>query len=559
MKSYITILTTSLIFVFSACTDSFLDIQNKNSVDVNTFFETETDLLTAVNAAYTPLAQNGMFGLEYFRRQNALDPFIWFKEPNTGWDVMNFSPVDFNRTNYISTWSDLYIGLFRTSDILLRMQKLKTVVADTKFKEYEAQLKALRAMYYFYLVTWFDKAIYYDENSIPQDYNTGLKNGTPEQFWSKIEEDLDYAKQYLPVNWDAANTGRITSGAAYALLGKALLYKHYHYYLRFEKSNTEIQANLAKAKTAFFSIMDKKNGFAYELIKPVSETQDNYKAALLSNFSYVDIPVGTTTYKAENNKESVWEVQFNSKMQQTTAWSPGSSWGGNLLYAYYSPRGYKDQVIDPTLWDEFESAGAPVGFAKDPRAYATCYLDGDLLDWRENSGYKIPFNSTSHASLAVSQNNLYPGISPSLAIGLKKYYYPQFFEEGETTLSAPCNVRVIRYADVLLMFAEVNFLINEDADGLGLKALNEVRKRAGMPEIAILTPEAIIHERNVELATEGHHYNDIIRWSFDQTVFKVDLNALFKGRFNVNKHHYFPIPQEEIDNNKGQLLQNAGW
>jgi len=472
MKKFIII--SFAVLALTACNDTFLETENKNSVDVNTFFETETDLLTAVNAAYTPLAHSGMFGIEYFRRQNALDPFIWFKEPNTGYDVMNFSPVDFNRIGYISTWSDLYIGLFRTSDILFRMQKLKSVVPELKYNEYAAQLKALRGMYYFYLVTWFDKAIYYDENSIPQDYNVGLKNGTQEQFWSKIEEDLDFATLYLPISWDASNTGRITSGAASALLGKALLYKHYHYYLRFAKSDSETKANLTKAKNALYKIMDKKNNYSYELIKPKSETQDDYKAALLSNFSYVDIPVGSNIYKAENNKESVWEIQFNSKMQQTTAWSPGASWGGNLLYAFYSPRGYKDQVIDPTLWDEFENTGAPVGFAKDPRAYSTCYLDGDLLDWREESDCIIPFNSADHASLAVSENGLYSGVSPSLAIGLKKYYYPQFYEEGETTLSAPCNVRVIRYADVLLMFAELSYLINSDADGLGLKALNEV-------------------------------------------------------------------------------------
>lgn len=557
MRNYIIILLSVLII--SGCSDQFLDTENKNSVDVNTFFETETDLVTAVNAAYTPLAHNGMFGLEYFRRQNALDPYVWFKEPNTGWDVMNFSAVDFNRTAYISTWSDLYIGLFRTSDILLRMEVLKTTISESKYNEYAAQLKALRGMYYFYLVTWFDAPIFYDETSLPTDVNAGMKNGKQEQFWNKIEEDLNYGITYLPKNWDAANTGRITSGAASAQLGKALLYKHYHYYLRFNKSNEEVNANLLRAKQAFDRIMDKKNNYTYELIKPLSETKEDYQAALLSNFSYVDIPIGINSYKAENNKESVWEVQFNNVMQDPVAWSPGSTWGGNLLYAYYSPRGYKDQVIDPTLWDQFETAGAPVGFERDPRAYATCYLDGDLLDWREESGYKIQFNSTSHASLAVSQNNLYSGISPSLAIGLKKYYYPQFYEKGESTLSGPCNVRVIRYADVLLMFAETSYLLDGDADGRGLKALNEVRQRAGMPEITTLTPEAIIHERDLELATEGHRYNDIVRWSFDQVKFKVDLDKLFKYRFDLKKHQYFPIPQEEIDVNKGQLIQNKGW
>jgi hypothetical protein len=79
-----------------------------------------------------------------------------------------------------------------------------------------------------------------------------------------------------------------------------------------------------------------------------------------------------------------------------------------------------------------------------------------------------------------------------------------------------------------------------------------------MPHVIALTPEAIMHERNVELATEGHRYNDIIRWSFDPK-FNINLDILFKGNFNVEKNFYFPIPQNEINKNKGALKQNAGW
>ncbi len=80
-----------------------------------------------------------------------------------------------------------------------------------------------------------------------------------------------------------------------------------------------------------------------------------------------------------------------------------------------------------------------------------------------------------------------------------------------------------------------------------------------MPIVNAITPDVIIHERDVELATEGHRYNDIVRWSFDQVKFKVDLDKLFNGRFDLNKHQYFPIPQEEIDVNNGHLIQNKGW
>lgn len=533
--------------IFSACSDNFLETENKNYLDVSSFFKTENDLLLAVNASYSPLTHRGMFGLRYFLITNTLDPYLWWENPGAGLDQMIINSADFE-----FTWEDLYRGVFRTSDILANMNRVEDVVDPIKYKQYKAQLTALRGMYYFYLVTWFDKPIYYDETCVPTNPLSGFTNGTQEQFWNKIEEDLTYAAQNLPEKWSSTETGRITKGAASAQLGKALLYKHYHYYLRYEKGTTaEATENLAKAKAALKTVIDSKT---YSLVLPKVKDKANYQAALLSNSSYLDIPVGTSIYKAENNSESVWEIQFNDDDRASNTALPGWKVGGNQLNEYFSPLGYRNLEVDPTLWNEFESTGAPVGYAKDPRAYATCYLEGDTLDWRAESGYKIAFQSAVHTKQVVFNNKLFTGPVPSKAIGLKKYYYPQF----PKNTSAPTNVRIIRYADVLLMYAETSLLIDNDADGSGLNALNEVRKRVDMPAITSLTCFAIVHERAVEFAIEGHRYNDIIRWSYDPS-FAIDFNSLFNGKFNISKNRYFPIPQKEIDANLGLLKQNPGW
>ena len=539
----------SVLFI-TACSDSFLETENKNSLDVGSFFKTENDLLLATNAAYTPFAHGGMFGNFYLLRMNQLDPYIWLESPKSGFDQMIINTSDFS-----STWTTLYIGLFRTSDILANIDRLKDVIEPAKLNEYKGQLTALRGMYYFYLVTWFNAPIYYDETNIPTNPLIGLNNGTPEQFWDKLEEDLTFATENLPDTWPALELGRLTKGTANAALGKALLYKHYQYYLRNGKGNTaEATANITKAKAAFKRVKDSN---VYELMKPVAQTREDYQAALLSNYSYLDIPVGTNTYKAENNKESVWEIQYNDDNRAAQGWLPGWQWGGNLNYAYMSPLGYRNLEIDPTLWYEYETAGAPIGYERDPRAYATCYLEGDLLDWRPESGYNIGFQSAMHSKLTVSKNNLYQGPVPSPALGLKKYNFPQFVGKSAPN-SAPFNVRVIRYADVLLMLAEASYQVDNDADGSGLVALNEVRARAGMPAITVLTPAAIVHERTLELSTEGHRYNDIVRWMYDP-AFEMDLAKLFKGNFNRDKNYTFPIPQSDIDANKGSLKQNLGW
>ena len=114
------------------------------------------------------------------------------------------------------------------------------------------------------------------------------------------------------------------------------------------------------------------------------------------------------------------------------------------------------------------------------------------------------------------------------------------------------------------MYAEVMYLLGDD--GSGLEALNEVRRRVDMPDIEALTTDAIIHERDVELATEGHRWLDLIRWSFDPE-WGINWDELEWGinsantinPFVVGKHEYLPIPLREINLGRGALEQNPGW
>ena len=549
MKKLVILLLSFLIV--TACSDDFLDTVNKNNLDNTSFLKNEKELTYAINAAYTPFAYLGVFGLNYYKIFNSLDSYIWF-EGQSGFDIMNFSPTN---ADLQEMYLDFYYVLFRTSDILSKMTPLKDKIEENKYKQYQAQLKALRGLSYFYLVTLFDTPVYYDETNVPTDALKSYRNGTREQFWTKLEEDLDFAIANLPASWPNQDLGRITSGGASAILGKALLYKHYHYYLRFDKANTdEAKANIEKAKSVLNNIIKSGN---YSLSRPAIKTKEHYQAALLCNFSFVDIPVGSTIYKAENNQESVYEIQYNDN-PGTNTYLPAYLMGGNMLSLYFSTHqnGYRNMVIDPSLWNTFESVSShPAGYAKDPRAYATCYLDGDMMDWRPESGYAKPFDGTVNAKGGIFPT-VYSGFTLSKAIGIKKYFYPTY-NHGSAPAASPVNFRVIRYSDVLLMYAEACFQSGSDLDE-GLKALNEVRARVDMPPVSELTPSAIMHERDVELATEGHRYNDIIRWSYDSR-FNINFATMVSDKFNIKRHLYFPIPQYEIDANKGALKQNAGW
>jgi hypothetical protein len=80
-----------------------------------------------------------------------------------------------------------------------------------------------------------------------------------------------------------------------------------------------------------------------------------------------------------------------------------------------------------------------------------------------------------------------------------------------------------------------------------------------MAPVSVLSPAAIMHERDVELATEGHRFLDLVRWSFDPQ-WNINWTVIFSNNaFIKGKNEYLPIPIVEINKNKGLLKQNPGW
>jgi hypothetical protein len=115
------------------------------------------------------------------------------------------------------------------------------------------------------------------------------------------------------------------------------------------------------------------------------------------------------------------------------------------------------------------------------------------------------------------------------------------------------NVRLMRYADVLLMRAECQ--IKEGNVGAGISFINEVRNRIGAFEYTgtYTADEAFVllqRERQLELMGEQIRYCDLKRWGILKEVMNVELEALFGFVNNVqDKHNLFPIPLGELDTN----------
>ena len=151
------------------------------------------------------------------------------------------------------------------------------------------------------------------------------------------------------------------------------------------------------------------------------------------------------------------------------------------------------------------------------------------------------------------------------------YDIPGFWKYSKT------NAALLRYAEVLLLYAEAKFLYDNDADGSGLKALNEVRKRAQIPELASMTYQDIKDERRAELFYEQERFFDLVRWGDAPTVLANKGKKLYKfygykpgtTEYNIEvidgpgsgwqpKYELLPFPFEQISANPN-LKQNPGW
>ena len=121
----------------------------------------------------------------------------------------------------------------------------------------------------------------------------------------------------------------------------------------------------------------------------------------------------------------------------------------------------------------------------------------------------------------------------------RKYgtYTTETGSAGDSPLNMGTNWRLIRYADVLLMAAEAYF--RDGNPGLALDYVNEVRRRSNVPDLATLTFEHIVRERQLELAFEGFRYIDLVRWGLAEQ----ELGSL---GYVAGKHDLLPIPIVDV-------------
>lgn len=209
---------------------------------------------------------------------------------------------------------------------------------------------------------------------------------------------------------------------------------------------------------------------------------------------------------------------------------------------------------------------------RDPRFYLTIVHNGML--WPAKKAVDISEGGANGLPLTNATTTGYY---------LRKYVDNSIsFEAGSTTAATHHNWILFRYAEVLLNYAEAMIHVNGNCDYKDAtytmsarEALNAVRKRAGIPEVAACSQDDFLtrvkHERRVEMAFEGQRFWDLRRWkNLDETknIYAVRIThhdgvlsyekTLLSERSVSNKLYFYPIANVELFKNK-KLVQNSGW
>ena len=491
------------------CSKKNLNLTNPNALPASAFWKTADDAEKGLVACYGPLTSIQGWGrmmgaILTTQRGDDINPFPSPNVQDAGTFIVQ--PTD-GRVS--EGWGELNAIVARTNAVIFNVPNIAMDASQKARIIGEAYF--LRSVAHFYLLNMWGN-IPLITTPIAEVNDLFVEQASKDLVWASIISDAKDAQSRLPVTVAAKDIGRATSGAATAMLGKAYLFTQ----------------KWAEAAAEFKKIID--NPGLYQL---VANYQDNF------------------LQEKNNNTESIWELQYQSTANANWGTSGtanplrGQAWEPDIAPVGSTSQG--TATVNQWVFDLFLKEKT-LGNKIDPRAYAT-------MVWNY-PGAKVYQQDFTAALSGANLNKIW----------IRKYLnYNRVssLDPGEWGY-ATNNRRMIRFADVLLMYAEAQ---NEaaGADATAYAAINKVRDRANMPPI---TPglnkdafrKAVRDERVLELSLEGDRVFDLLRWGIMASTFTTHPEYRSNSGSQPFKPGfiYLPIPQNDIDANP-KIKQNPDY
>lgn len=557
-----------------------LDFTPADQMSEQTFWQTESHARQAAVGMYAAMKQPWCFGMEF-----TFDMCSDIADGTSPWaDISRGSSFSSGSSGVQNHWQHLYELVHRSNTVIRNVATMP--ISQETIDRVTGEAKFLRAMAYFRMLNCWGGVPYYDEScDINEQFaNLNAPRSTEDEIRAHILEDLSEAIEKLPVSWDAADLGRATKGAAYALRGKVYLFNR-----QWDKAIADFEE----------IVYNRHENYGYVLHPDYNELFRLYNGKQSSEmiFSIQSIDGNTAGYALDivtyfGNKSTMRLIASNCIVPSTT-----------LVDMYENLDG------SPFDWDDiypgFGSADSRTRrrylcVAIDQASeYVTSTLECDTTkvmdiyrkrDPRLNLNVITPYShylGTDAGSVPMDKQFVLAdptkGGAPMEAKafirnseGWNSYFWRKWIPTGNLDgywgeyNRTPYQFPLLRLGDVILMLAEA---YNEaGALDKAVTEVNKIRARVGMPGLnsgaawlAVGSKEEmarrIRRERAFELAGEGQRYWDLRRWGLlEQSVKNATdiFGDLMYTRTYQPRHEIWPVPLVELDRNPN-LKQSPGW
>lgn len=522
-----------LLLTQSACDDGFLERQPLDKISEADVWKDEKLIEAFVNTCYN--VRHG-FLVDYYMMPLSDEAYRRARET---FHLVNRGEITPVNNVALDHWSSFY-NIITNCNIFFQNIEQAPIGQEVKNRMI-GEVSFLRAYAYFRLIGLYG-GVPLIKDVFKLGDNFAVVRNSYEECSNFIVSELSKAQSLLPLSYTGSNQGRVTKGAAMALKARVLLYA------ASPLNNPENKAEKwQKAAQAAKEVMD----------LGIYQLQPNYKALFLTPF----------------NSEVIWSRQFKNNLkvehQIDLHFYPNGSGGygqvnplHNLVDAFETKSG-KLPAEDPAYNPQNPYAN------RDPRFYDSILYDGAKWLDRELGSY-LPGGLDSSEGIE--------GWNASFTSYSVRKFVDESIRRPSVTNLGNTPWIFIRYAEVLLNYAEALYQLGDETKARELVNLIRSRESVKMPALTESGPallKRIQHERQIELVFEEHRFFDVRRWKIametdnedakkmvitrnaatGQKTYKVEV---FQPRAFQERNYLIPIPQTEIERNS-QLQQNPGY
>jgi starch-binding outer membrane protein, SusD/RagB family len=528
-----TIKVLSMLVLLGAmsCTEDFVSLTPSNQKVVDNFYKTPQDALEGLVAAYAVLPWDGWGNIWLLSEIASDNTFGGTGKSDDGkaqfWD--RFQKSTDPDQNY-DPWKKYAFGIYRSNIIIENLDNVQWGNEESKKSQYEAEARFLRAYYHFDWVRLFGNVPALEKTLSPSE--AFVEQSPAQQVYALIASDLEFAIANLPAQtFSEISTdyyGRATKWAAEALLARVYLF-YTGYYKASDLAGVTTQSEVIGY------LEDLISNSGHDLVMGEGGFRRLWRSSSFTEGDYV----------GEDNIETVFAIKHTYKGLANWNYDEGfgNRWqkfiGIRTQDIYPFAGGWGFATVNPALYDAYNvedtrRAASIINIEEEVPSFSNS-------DQRQYTGYAI-----KKLTPTLDEN----GKATVVNLG------------GNDQLDGFDDQPVIRFADVLLMASELQLAAGNTAKAQ--EYLDRVRDRAfeDSEHRVTVSKAAIMNERRLELAFEGHRYFDLLRQGLDVAKAAIDYNADdndFDVTFRTETGGFFEIPNSQINLSNGTLKQNAGY